>query len=82
LADLLTGPVLDLAAEGLAGAGLGAAEAEQWLGVIRARAARSMTGADWQVAWARRHGRDLPALVNAYAARQAGNRPVHEWSTE
>ena len=82
LADLLTGPLLDLAADGLAGAGLGAAEAEQWLGVIRARAARSMTGADWQVAWARRHGRDLPALVNAYAARQADNRPVHEWSTE
>ena len=39
LADLLTGPVLDLAAEGLAGAGLGAAEA----GVARAAADQGRT---------------------------------------
>ena len=39
-----------------------------------------MTGADWQIAWVARHGRDFARLVDAYAERQAGNTPVHEWS--
>jgi hypothetical protein len=80
LAQLLDEQLLDLAAGGLQAAGLGRAEADEWLGVIRGRVERRRTGADWQVAWVDRHGPDFPALVDAYAARQADDRPVHEWS--
>jgi gamma-glutamyl:cysteine ligase YbdK (ATP-grasp superfamily) len=80
LADLLTGGLLDTAGDGLRAAGLEAAEVARWLGVIRERVARRQTGADWQVAWAGRHGRDFPRLVDAYIARQADNLPVHAWS--
>lgn len=80
LRELLLANLIDDAGAGLAAAGIPADEAERWLGVIRARAERQLTGADWQVAWAERHGRDFAALVNAYAQRQADDRPVHEWS--
>ena len=37
---------------------LGQAEAQGWLDIVRGRVTRQMTGADWQVAWCARHGRD------------------------
>ena len=80
LADLLRSRLLDEAVQGLVVAGLPVDEAERWLGVIRGRVEASMTGADWQVAWVKRHGRDFAALVDAYAERQADDLPVHEWS--
>ena len=80
LAELLSSQLLDTAAEGLAQAGLKPAEIEQWLGIIRGRVERQVTGADWQIDWVRRHGRDFAALVDNYAERQATNTPVHEWS--
>ena len=80
LSDLLTSQLLDEAVEGLVEAGIPADEAEHWLGVIRGRVERSMTGADWQVAWVGRHGRDFAALVDAYAERQVQDLPVYEWS--
>jgi gamma-glutamyl:cysteine ligase YbdK (ATP-grasp superfamily) len=80
LAELLSEQLLDVAMHGLALAGLNESEIQDWLGLIRARVLRRMTGADWQIAWVARHGRDYAALVDAYAQRQAGNAPVHEWS--
>jgi gamma-glutamyl:cysteine ligase YbdK (ATP-grasp superfamily) len=82
LGELLRGQLLDAAQEGLQAAGLGEREARRWLDPIRGRVERQQTGADWQIAWARRHGRDLAALVQAYIGRQADDRPVHEWSTQ
>ncbi len=80
LGDLLRGRLLDVATDGLVAAGLGHAEARRWLDIIRGRVDRQLTGADWQMAWIEKHGRDFAALVDAYAEHQASNRPVHEWS--
>jgi hypothetical protein len=80
LAELLSSQLLGTAAEGLALAGLAPAEIGQWLGIIRGRVERRVTGADWQIEWVRRHGRDFAALVDTYAERQASNVPVHDWS--
>jgi hypothetical protein len=80
LAELLKSQLLGTAAHGLELAGLEPAEIDSWLGVIRGRVENRMTGADWQVAWTQRHGRDFSALVDTYAERQASNTPVHEWS--
>jgi hypothetical protein len=82
LADLLQSGMLRTAAEGLAAAGLGDDEIERWLAIIRGRASRLMTGADWQAAWIERHSRDFSGLIDAYAEQQAGDVPVHEWSLE
>ena len=80
LSELLSSTLIEAAAEGLLAAGLPAAEAAQWLDVIRGRAESRMTGADWQIAWVSRHGRDFAGLVDAYAERLASNLPAHEWS--
>ncbi len=80
LGDLLCRRLVDDAEAGLVAAGVPEPEAAQWLGVIRARAERHQTGADWQADWVARHGRDFAALVDAYGNHQADDRPVHEWS--
>jgi len=80
LGGLLAAGLLDTACEGLVAAGLTEGEARRWLDAVRGRVERQMTGADWQIAWATRQGRDFARLVDAYAEHQAGNTPVHEWS--
>jgi len=80
LDGLLASRLLDTATEGLVLAGLTEAEARRWLAIIGGRVERQMTGADWQIAWVARHGRDFGRLVDAYAERSSGNTPVHEWS--
>lgn len=79
---LLREKLLDAAQQGLISAGADMADAAQWIGIVRGRVEKRMTGADWQVGWDRRHGRDFSGLVNAYADCQATDRPVHEWSEE
>lgn len=80
LRDLLLEHLVDVAIGGLVDAGVPSGEAARWLDLIRVRAQRGMTGADWQVAWVARHGRDFAGLVDAYARRQASGEPVHDWS--
>ncbi|MCB1801798.1 MAG: glutamate--cysteine ligase [Gammaproteobacteria bacterium] len=80
LHTLLGDRLIDQAAQGLAAAGLAQREIDDWLGIVRARVEQRLTGADWQVAWIARHGRDFAALVEAYCASQVQDRPVHEWS--
>ena len=80
LHELLERHLLRQAAAGLEAAGFGDDETERWIGIISERTARRQTGADWQAAWIDRHGRDFNALVEAYAAEQSQDRPVHQWS--
>ena len=80
LAKLLDEHLLGLADDGLRAAGLREKEINDWLGIIRGRVERHMTGADWQAAWVANHGRHFQDLVDAYAEQQASDRPVHEWS--
>ena len=60
-------------------AGIDAAQAEYYLGIIRARARNGQTGAAWQRAHANCHGRDLQRLVLDYQALQDEGLPVHGW---
>lgn len=78
---LLLDRLLPEAADGLAIAGLGGADVERWLGIIRARVLAGRTGADWQRHWVARHGRDWAALANQYLTNQSTGAPVHEWTT-
>lgn len=80
LHEVLSDGLIARAGQGLAAAGLEQDEIDSWLGIVRARVEHRMTGADWQIAWVKRHGRDFTALVEAYAVCQAQDRPVHEWS--
>ncbi len=71
--------LLDAAGEALLALGLGVAEVERCIGIVRARAAGGQTGAAWQRAWTARHGRDMAGLLEAYLRRQAAGGPVHAW---
>lgn len=71
--------LLPLARKGLAALGVDDDLAAHYLDVIAARVARGLSGAGWQRAWVARHGRDMPAMLAAYAERQAGGAPVAEW---
>jgi hypothetical protein len=82
LAELLSAHLLDAAGEGLAAAGLARDEIEDWLGTIRGRVQKHLTGADWQIAWVQRYGRDFSGLVDAYAEQQATNAPVFKWGSK
>ena len=79
LAELLGSHLLDTAADGLAAAGLERDEIGGWLEPIRGRVRNQMTGADWQVSWTEKYGRDFTGLVDAYAEQQATNAPVSTW---
>lgn len=80
ISELLLRHLLGDAERGLCASGVPVEEARRWLDVIRGRAEKCMTGADWQVAWIDRHGRDFAALVAAYVTHQANDLPVSEWS--
>jgi hypothetical protein len=71
--------------EGLAHAGVAAAEADQVLGVIAGRVATGQTGAVWQrrtlAALEPRLGREgaLEAMLQRYLEHAATGQPVHTW---
>jgi gamma-glutamyl:cysteine ligase YbdK (ATP-grasp superfamily) len=77
--------LLPAARRGLVDAGVAAAEADQLLAVVEARAASGRTGAAWQrealAALERRLGRDraLAAMLERYLELQRGGDPVHTW---
>ncbi|HZD00324.1 MAG TPA: glutamate--cysteine ligase [Actinomycetes bacterium] len=79
--------LLPAAREGLAHAGVAAAEADGLLGVIGARVATGQTGAVWQrtmlAALEPRLGRDyaLAAMLERYLEHAASDQPVHTWPT-
>ncbi|PWJ54705.1 hypothetical protein SAMN06264364_106149 [Quadrisphaera granulorum] len=84
--ELLLEVVLPLAAEGLAQAGVSAAEVDRYLQVAERRAATGRTGARWQaqtVVRLEEQGADrrsaLAEMVARYADCQDGGQPVHTW---
>ncbi len=79
LAELILNELLPRAREGLAAIGLPGGEIDHPLEIIERRVATGQTGAAWQRQWIDQHGPDWRGLVLAYAERQAGSRPVHEW---
>lgn len=74
--------LLPLAREGLSMLGVDDDLAQRYLDVIAARVARGLSGAGWQRAWVARHGRDMAAMLAAYAERQASGAPVSEWTLD
>jgi hypothetical protein len=79
---LIVDQLLPKARAGLEALGIDAAEIDDWLGVIEARARTRRTAAAWQRAWVARHGPDMAALTEAYLARQRSGRPIHEWTID
>ena len=79
---LFADTLLPLARDGLASLGVADDMARRYLDVIAARVDRGLSGAGWQRAWVARHGRDMPAMLAAYAERQASGAPVAEWSLD
>lgn len=84
--DLLRQQIIPLAREGLLGAGLGPAEIERYLGVVKARADAGQTGAGWQIGSFNRlirhirRGRAVVCLTAAMTQRAETGEPVHTWS--
>lgn len=73
--------LLPLAKEGLRSLGVHAQEIRFYLEeVLQKRVESGQNGAVWQRRFVARHGRDFEKLTQAYAARQKGGAPVHEWS--
>jgi hypothetical protein len=71
--------LLPRARAGLLDLGIGAEEADLWLGIVAARVRSGQTGAAWQRAFVARHGTDMSALTAAYLERQQSGEPVHRW---
>ncbi len=80
LAQLIDEELLPLAETGLVSAGVDKAEAERYLGVVRARVRGRRTGSAWQIGFVERHGPNFRALLERYLENQERNVPVHEWA--
>ncbi|MEP7028157.1 MAG: CBS domain-containing protein [Candidatus Eisenbacteria bacterium] len=82
---LIAEHLLPIASEGLAQAGIAAADSDRYLGVIEKRVRTGRTGSRWlmfSLAGMKDHGTQgerLNALTSATIARQAGGTPVADW---
>ncbi len=81
--ELIGDTLLPIAARGLRAAGIDAADAERYLGIVAARSESRLTGSEWQLrSLAILADRETPPwapLTEAIWERQLENRPVHEW---
>ena len=77
--DLVLEACLPLAESGLSNLGLGQAEIQRYLSVIRGRASSGQTGAVWLLRRHDRLGGDLERLMADYLENQRAGLPVHEW---
>jgi len=72
--------LLGQARRGLEGLGLDSEDCAYYFEeVLFGRLLRHCNGALWQRGFVSRHGRDFPALVEAYADWQHRGLPIHEW---
>ena len=81
LRSLILEQLLPVARVGLQMLDIDRDDAHRYLGIVEDRVRSGRTGSAWQRAWTAEHGRDMRALTEAYAERQHGGRPVHEWNT-
>ena len=77
--ELILGELLTVATEGLLDLGIDAGSANQWLGIIRARAENRQNGAFWQRSWVSKNGHDMLGMVARYSELQQSEKPVYEW---
>ncbi len=79
IGELVVDTLVDHARRGLATLGVDTALANDWLGIIEARAESGQTGAVWQRRFITANGPDFARLTREYAVRQAEGAPVHTW---
>jgi gamma-glutamyl:cysteine ligase YbdK (ATP-grasp superfamily) len=77
--DLLVEELLPLARVGLEAQEFDNDDIETYMDVIRGRLRARCNGTVWQRSWVAKHGKDMHALMQAYAEHQRGGAPVHEW---
>ncbi|HEX7026665.1 MAG TPA: M14 family metallopeptidase [Gammaproteobacteria bacterium] len=79
LKKLVLNTLLPIAKEGLQALNIDKEDRDLYLNIIRERTACGQTGAQWQVEFANRTGRDMRLLTETYLKYQRDNRPVHTW---
>ncbi len=77
--ELIEAQLLPAARQGLIRMNVNGDAIQHYLGVIRERVRRGLSGAGWQRAWLRRHGGGISDMLAAYEAHQWSGRPVAEW---
>ncbi|MBA2492101.1 MAG: glutamate--cysteine ligase, partial [Gammaproteobacteria bacterium] len=78
--NLLLQQLIPRARRALLAMALTVEDCDFYLGVVRQRAENNQNGANWQLAFVARHGRDMRALTAAYAEHQLSGAPVHTWA--
>lgn len=76
---LILDELLPRAREGLESIGIDGSDGGRYLGVVEERVRSGRTGAGWQRAFVKKHGRNMQALAAAYLEHQEEDVPVHEW---
>lgn len=79
LKKLVLNSLLPIAREGLQALNIDSGDRDLYLDIIRERTSSGRTGANWQVEFANRTGRDMCLLTETYLQHQHGNQPVHTW---
>jgi gamma-glutamyl:cysteine ligase YbdK (ATP-grasp superfamily) len=79
LRALVLETLLPLARKGLQRLDIEPGDTDECLDIIEARTRTGRTGAQWQLDYVARHGRDMEALTLAYLEHQQQGLPVHEW---
>ncbi|WP_437226104.1 glutamate--cysteine ligase [Planctomicrobium sp. SH661] len=79
LPELIWEHLLPAARTGLQSLNIDFRDIGRYLEIIEKRVQCGQNGAVWQVKFAEKYGRNLPALTRTYSALQKEGRPVHEW---
>lgn len=76
---LLVDSLLPAARKGLLGLDVDESDVDRFIGIVERRVERNRTGAQWQRDHARRHGRDMLALMRDYWRQQESGNAVADW---
>jgi len=76
---LLLESLLPAARRGLLGLDVNESDADRFIGIVERRVHGNRTGAQWQRDYARRHGRDMAALMREYWRQQESGAAVADW---
>lgn len=72
--------MIPLARSGLERLEVNRHDIQYYLNIIEQRVKSRQTGTNWQRRYAANHNYDMQAMTAAYARRQHGGKPVHEWT--